>query len=185
MGSKTTHDAIFMANNLLWHFSLSLYNAPKVQDCCLEAQDVNNININLLLFACWLSTQKRQISDQVFQDRMIQSWQTDVTQALRLIRQNLKSHPLDEPLQAQRDTLRQAMLSLEIDTEHALQDYLFHHYEKLSKTFSDPAQEPSITHLCHINLCIFKDKDGASVLSSEAITTLSQATQDIASVVRA
>src|SRR5690606_29636556 len=72
----------------LWDFSRALYAQPGVADCCLRLQDGHGVNVNILLWCCWLGVQGYALDQQrlnVAQAR-IQKWNTDYIEPLRSLR---------------------------------------------------------------------------------------------------
>lgn len=80
-------------DNPFWQFSLSVYQDEKVKEACLQFQNSEGINVNLLLLCCWLSYAVDTISELEFKEACysIANWQQNITQPIRKIRQHLKT----------------------------------------------------------------------------------------------
>jgi len=44
------------SGNPFWDFSLAVYRRPGVAAACLRLQDEAGVDVNLLLYFCWLAT---------------------------------------------------------------------------------------------------------------------------------
>lgn len=103
-----------------WDFSAALYGRPGVADACIRLQDECGLDVNLLLFACWLENSGGGRLSGANWRRLIngtESWRREVVEPMRRVRRHLKS--LDSPPQAA--SLRKRVLALELDAEHAEQ----------------------------------------------------------------
>jgi uncharacterized protein (TIGR02444 family) len=75
--------------NPLWHYALTLYSRPGVEQCCLQLQDQGAV-VNRLLFACWLASRGIRLD----RSRLRQAdarWHGEVTQPLRALRFRLRN----------------------------------------------------------------------------------------------
>ena len=109
-----------MAENQLWQYSLSVYSKPDVEPLLLQLQDDFGADVNLLLCAFWLSSQ-RYVLDVVRWSSLVTvsaSWRTECILPLRSVRRFLKSR-------AGVDAFREQVKALEIDAEHCQQDLLY------------------------------------------------------------
>ncbi len=113
-----------------WDYSISLYRRPRVQAVCLDLQRRHGLDVNLLLFACWLSSRGVKIDQATLaraQDA-VAAWQAEVVRPLRALRRRLAaqiSHAENGSLLARwpdlATALRSNVLSLELDGEHLAQ----------------------------------------------------------------
>lgn len=71
-----------------WRFSLRIYAAPGVAAACLALQDACGADVNLLLYACWLGLDGRQLGDRDMRRARaaVARWQKEVVQPLRQAR---------------------------------------------------------------------------------------------------
>lgn len=84
-----------------WRFSLRLYSAPRVAASCIALQDRLGVDVNLLLFCCWLGSRGRRLSAKELRaaTRGVDSWQREVVQPLRRARRAIgKKEPRLERL---------------------------------------------------------------------------------------
>lgn len=103
-----------------WDFALQVYRCPGVSDACLQVQEGNHVDVNLLLFVSWLgaSGRGRLSSDDVRRCMdTVGAWHESVVKPLRGVRRILKVD-----LGARRPDLTQALRreiqAREIDAEH-------------------------------------------------------------------
>ncbi len=103
-----------------WDFALRVYRTPGVSAACLEVQERLGLDVNVLLFCCWLGESGRGAVSRatIVQARdSVATWHESVVKHLRSVRRALKdgvgSAP-DELAQA----LRAQIQAREIDAEH-------------------------------------------------------------------
>ncbi|MBI1775223.1 MAG: TIGR02444 family protein [Proteobacteria bacterium] len=75
---------------------MRLYRRDGVAAACLELQDRRHLDVNLLLYCCWLGSRgvaldRRRIA---LTDRRIRRWRTRLIAPLRRLRRDLKDDPL-------------------------------------------------------------------------------------------
>lgn len=111
-----------MTGNPFWRFSMSVYGDRAVQDCCLYCQDKHGVDINLLLFCCWLDQQQRPLQPALLQRarRAVAAWNTGTVRPLRDIRRRVKTVAAPGS-----NAFYQALLSLELQAERVEQNILF------------------------------------------------------------
>ena len=112
--------------NPFWDYALELYRRPGVEAACLELQQRHSVDVNLVLFCCWLA-HRGVAADAAFLARIAEAaevWQQEVVRPLRAVRSQLKSAltaPQPGSIAARwpelATTLRQQVLALEIDGE--------------------------------------------------------------------
>jgi len=103
-----------------WDFSLAVYGAEGVPAACLALQERHGLDVNMLLFCCWLG--QAGFGDQGagrlarLQDA-VALWHGEVVRPLRAVRRRLKERlgPLPEDLS---QALRARIAKIEIDAEH-------------------------------------------------------------------
>ena len=106
-----------------WDFSLNVYGSDGVAAACLVLQERHQIDVNVLLYCCWLGASGRGAldSDEIAtMCRTVDAWHRDVVCAVRGVRQRLKGGfgaappDLSEPL-------RRRIAKIEVDLEHVEQ----------------------------------------------------------------
>ena len=116
-----------------WDFSLRIYREEGVPEACLRLQDRHGADVNVLLFALWLSTQGRsvQTADMRAAIQACEGWRQQVVVALRAIRTGLRE---PDPIfgegapafdRAAVQKLRERIKSVELEAERLQQEALF------------------------------------------------------------
>jgi len=83
---------INLPSHPFWKYSLGVYKESGVKDACLSLQDRRALNVNVLLFSCWLaSTGRGRLEKRDFQRIffVIDRWHEGITESLRNIRNRL------------------------------------------------------------------------------------------------
>lgn len=103
----------------LWDFALAFYARPGIEAACLQLQDAGGLDVNALLWACWLDTHGLT-PEEALADAdhplwgEVCAWQEQVTSPLRRQRRALKVQALANPAIAElRETIKQAELLAE------------------------------------------------------------------------
>lgn len=113
-----------------WDYSTALYSRPGIEAACLDLQRRHGLDVNLVLFACWLASRGIELDQAALAraGKAISDWQAEVTRPLRALRRRLGvrlDHAEPESLLGrwfdQTSTLRRAVLALELDSEHLAQ----------------------------------------------------------------
>jgi uncharacterized protein (TIGR02444 family) len=107
----------------LWEFSLAFYRNNDVRDDLVWLQDEAQLDVNLLLAACWLGACRGEALDTetVLQmDGAISAWREHVTKPLRAVRRILSETGF-APATVPDATLRQRVLDVEIASEQTTQ----------------------------------------------------------------
>jgi uncharacterized protein (TIGR02444 family) len=76
-----------------WRFALAIYGQPGVADACLMLQDRLGLDVNILLFATYATTEcSVTVTAQDIQamDAAVQAWRTQAVMPLRALRRRLK-----------------------------------------------------------------------------------------------
>ena len=101
----------------LWDFSLALYSAPDVESICLRLQDDFQVNINILLWCCWLEVHGIRLSVMRLEQacQRVDSWDQTVVAPLRHLRRDIKQRYLanDPQIESCRQTIKSAELAAE------------------------------------------------------------------------
>jgi uncharacterized protein (TIGR02444 family) len=107
-----------------WNFSLEIYAGEGVAGACLDLQARRGCDVNVLLFCCWLAASGRptltaerlrailKVSD---------TWQAEIVQPLRQVRQLLKDRAWNETLPETVEAARRRVAEAELAAEHAEQ----------------------------------------------------------------
>ena len=103
-----------------WDFALDVYRRPGVSDACLELQENQQADVNLLLFVCWIgaSGRGRLGADEIgLCIETARPWHDAVVRPLRAVRRTLKGGLGSAPADLT-DGLRRQIQAREIDAEH-------------------------------------------------------------------
>jgi uncharacterized protein (TIGR02444 family) len=103
-----------------WDWSLAAYRRPGVEEILLDLQDRHGLDVNLLLFACWIgATGRGRLSNGMWTELIgaTADWRATVIEPLRAVRRQLKGQD-DMPGAAM---LRQGVKALELDAERVAQ----------------------------------------------------------------
>ncbi|MCH7711095.1 MAG: TIGR02444 family protein [Proteobacteria bacterium] len=124
-------------DNPCWDFALVVYRRDGVADACLALQDGHGIDVNVLLFCCWLGESGRGgLSAKEMADALalVDRWHQDVVRRLRAVRAGLKGGFGDIDVEYS-DPLRGQIMASELDAEHV-------EHMTLMRAFESPAAEP-------------------------------------------
>lgn len=115
-----------MQDNLLWRYSLAVYQREGVANILLRLQDKFSADINLLLCCCWLGQKQRLLSVvQVTElEAVTANWRQQCLIPLRAIRRYVKT-------EVGQDELYQQFKSLELMAERRQQDLLVARLDRL------------------------------------------------------
>jgi len=83
---------IDLPSHPFWKYSLGIYKKEGVKDACLTLQNRRALNVNILLFSCWLGSTGRgrlEVQDLLKIFLVIDKWHEGVTENLRIIRNRL------------------------------------------------------------------------------------------------
>ena len=115
------------SDNPFWDFSLTVYRKPGVAEACLRLQDGAGVDVNLLLYACWLATVRdAPLDDAELRAAVAQTdaWRDRVVRPLREVRRWMKGGADGVPA-APVESLRTAVKRAELESERLQQDMLF------------------------------------------------------------
>jgi uncharacterized protein (TIGR02444 family) len=105
-----------------WAFSLAFYERPGIAETCLELQDRDGLDVNILLLCCWLgwSGQGRlRRDDFAAAEAGVAGWRSQIVERLRSVRRALKD--MAAPAAS---ALRREILRLELMAEREAQRLL-------------------------------------------------------------
>jgi len=116
--------------NPLWEYSLSSYKRAGVETTCLALQDEFNLNVNFLLYCCWLATQSIKTSDAELlqQVKELRYWDHEVVLPLRHARRALSKLRAEDA-----QVLKERVQGCELEAEEVFQDEIYNSYGKLNK----------------------------------------------------
>jgi uncharacterized protein (TIGR02444 family) len=111
-----------------WHFSNQIYRRPGVADTCLDLQNSQGADVNLLLFACWYGVTQGLLPEDLIQRSvdLSQRWSTKVVVPLRQARNWMKQSAAQDSalLMQQHQRLREQIKATELQAEHFQQNLL-------------------------------------------------------------
>jgi len=106
-----------------WAFTLALYGKPGVAAALIGLQDRLGLDVNMLLYCCWIAADGRLLSrdDLKAVEAVADPWQSEVVRPLRALRRRLKGGfgaiPPDRV-----EAYRKRVNELEIEGEHIVQN---------------------------------------------------------------
>ena len=125
-------------DNPFWDFSLVVYRKPGVADACISLQDAYGIDVNLLLYVCWLAKTRGRPLDREEIGQAIRhtaDWRDKVVRPLRDVRRWLKGGVDGVPPESV-ERLRIWIKNTELESERLQQDMLY------SRSGSPAASQP-------------------------------------------
>jgi uncharacterized protein (TIGR02444 family) len=115
-----------------WNFSLEVYSGEGVARSCIELQDRHGLDVNVLLFCCWIGASGRgrlQADELKRLAGKVTNWQREIVMPLRAARRRLAA---GENLPVAPDEaagiLRRRVADAEIEAEHVEQLLLAENY---------------------------------------------------------
>ncbi len=124
-------------DNPCWDFALVVYRRDGVAEACLALQDSHGIDVNVLLFCCWLGASGRgalSAKEMAGALALVDRWHQGVVRRLRAVRTGLKGGLGDIDVQFS-DPLRGQIMASELDAEHV-------EHMTLWAAFERPAAKP-------------------------------------------
>ena len=106
-----------------WDFSLRVYMSPGVGAACVELQEAHQLDVNILLFCCWVGASGRGAmtrDDMAAATGAVARWHEEVVRPLRAVRTGMKGGMPPAP-DALAESLRRRIQKTEIDCEHTEQ----------------------------------------------------------------
>ena len=106
-----------------WDFSLGVYGSEGVAAACIALQERHRIDVNVLLYCCWLGASGRGALGSEEIARVcgtVDAWNRDIVRAVRGVRQRLKGGFGAAP-QELSEPLRRRIAGIEVDLEHVEQ----------------------------------------------------------------
>ncbi len=124
-------------DNPCWDFALIVYRRDGVAEACLALQESHGVDVNVLLFCCWLGESGRgALSAKEMADALalVDRWLRDVVRRLRAVRAGLKGGLGNIDVEYS-DPLRGQIMACELDAEHV-------EHMTLMAAFERPVAEP-------------------------------------------
>jgi uncharacterized protein (TIGR02444 family) len=101
----------------LWDFALQRYSRPGVADACIELQDQQGVNVNILLWCLWLAARGQLLDSKKLHtaQHRIHAWDQHYIRPLRHLRRRMKVEfgTGDSQIEAVRQQIKQAELTAE------------------------------------------------------------------------
>lgn len=158
-----------------WSWSLARYAQDGVEAAALKLQDEFNLNVNIVLWACWCAESYEPLPELVIRkaEDLIGHWSRDVTTPLRTARRALKIPPIQADRQMT-DGLRAAVKDAELSSERVEQSMLEHlAMENLAEaTATDPQGAARRNLAAYASLAGAPKKPGFSVYLLESLIDL-------------
>ncbi len=81
-----------------WNYSNQIWSLPEVENNCLELQNQHDLNVNLLLYCCWLGDKQLRLDNEQIKTLIsaAEPWET-VIKPLRCSRNMMKQHLIAMP----------------------------------------------------------------------------------------
>lgn len=116
--------------NPFWEFSIDAYRLAGVESICLQLQDLHCLNVNFVLYCCWMGKQSLQVSsaEMSLLVKELRLWEADVVAPLREVRRSL-----DTIKEESAASLRTEVLSCETKAEKLFQGQIY----QLSQTLME------------------------------------------------
>lgn len=102
-------------DNPLWEFALALYSKPLVEETAITLQDEYGVNVNLLIWMCWLEKNGKRIDEAgiTAAEAVIQSLHKDFVLPLRVLRKNPQLRQQSEMTGRLKEAIQHAELAAE------------------------------------------------------------------------
>jgi uncharacterized protein (TIGR02444 family) len=109
-----------------WQFSIKFYAVPGVAEACIALQDHAKVDVNILFYLLWNSTQGRAFNaaDVTEIERRIGPWRELAVVPIRNVRRALKSPPEVMPPEGA-EGLRTRVKAVELEAERLQQEALY------------------------------------------------------------
>ena len=155
-----------------WHFSLDIYQEPKVQELLLQAQQQLFANVNLSLFCLWLTKQRKIISEQqlLVLDQSVAEFGRDFTVPLRKLRQGFKAQ---QAMLKNYSKIRKNLLGAELLLEQQEQALLVEKFNQLP-AFEQKGESSDPTDNLQVYQVILSKNTGPNWTSGPDLCDLNQ-----------
>jgi uncharacterized protein (TIGR02444 family) len=147
-----------------WNFSLEVYSGEAVARSCIELQDRHGLDVNVLLFCCWIGASGRgrlQADELKRLSVKVGSWQRDIVMPLRAARRRLAAgENLPIAPEEAASALRRRIADAEIEAEHVEQLLLAETYAAPGNRDRPPKERLAA---CLANLGLYSAQLGIKV----------------------
>jgi uncharacterized protein (TIGR02444 family) len=147
-----------------WNFSLEVYSGEAVARSCIELQDRHGVDVNILLFCCWIGASGRgrlQAEELRRLTGKVGPWQRDIVMPLRAARRRLAAgENLPIAPEEAAAALRRRVADAEMEAEHVEQLLLAENYA-VPGNRDRPAKERLAA--CLANLGLYSQQLGLKV----------------------
>ena len=135
-------------NNPLWRFSTNIYMKEGVSEILLHAQDKYSVDVNMILFAAWLASINRSLTETDIEtaQKLVKLWRTGIIIPIRKIRKVVKKIPGT-------DFFYESIKKVEIDVEKEEVKILYNKFLELSTDQSSKLK----LDLLEYNLEVFRE----------------------------
>ncbi|VAW61172.1 hypothetical protein MNBD_GAMMA09-361 [hydrothermal vent metagenome] len=108
-------------NSSFWQYSTQIWSLPEVEPACLNLQNSFGLNVNMLLYSCWIGEQSLCLSDDDLQTLLdsVKPWQT-IIQPLRDSRKMMQQNLIAMPTGMVNQTIKN-ISEMELNAEHMAQ----------------------------------------------------------------
>ena len=108
-------------NSEFWDYSTHIWTLPDVEKACLDLQNNHDINVNILMYCCWVADKNLTLNDDDIQALVdtIQPWHI-IIKPLRESRKMMQQQLIAMPKDVQNQTLND-MQDMELNAEHMSQ----------------------------------------------------------------
>ena len=113
--------------NPFWDFSLQFYGQKGVSDLLLWFQDECQVDVNLMLYCCWVGLSQTPVltaRDMTVLRQLVDRWQLEIIQPLRSLRKRLKTE-VYSTLAVEVAGLRVSIQQAELEAERLQQNMLY------------------------------------------------------------
>lgn len=131
--NNTNHIIPDLPSHPFWEFSLAVYPQTAVKQGCLALQERIGMNVNIILFICWLAKTGRgrlQQNDFIKIAGLLNRWHLSITQCLRHMRRLIAKAFIPEKIQA----CKQIIFTNELAAEQIEQLMLANYFAQLVAT---------------------------------------------------
>ena len=112
--------AVDFPDHPFWDFSLAVYGGEGIPEACLELQDAHGVDINVILFCCWLAETGRgrlEPAETAAMCAAVAEWHAIAVRGVRAVRQRLKGGLAPAPIELS-EPLRRRLATIEVQLEH-------------------------------------------------------------------
>jgi uncharacterized protein (TIGR02444 family) len=149
--------------NPFWDFSLAVYRRAGVADACIRLQDEAGVDVNLLLFVCWLATVRDRALDEAEVRDLVartEGWRDRVVRPLRAVRRWMKGREAGLPPDAVA-SLRSEVKRVELESERLQQDMLYAAVAPAMAASAGPPEGDSARRHAEANTALYLSVIGA------------------------